>query len=379
MAENSYKMLVSEDGFPAPARIPIPIYLDLLTGGFTSFTFCGGCTPRVLDLEALQIEYRVQSPCRPSCGLPTSYYTLSHEFFHTIQFTEYGGPVPLGRWLSEGSAGWAGYEVNKNESRWDPLVVSAWLGANGTTDKAPEYRSFDTAFLFAFLADFYGGHRLINAIVSHATTNATADELITSQLTALGYNKTFLDAMNEFGGAIVSGNFSNRDVSGYVLRTEPPIAAVGTWTGSRLNISSFTNNVNGFTNGDKLQVGEPFGIEYVNIRPASNRSLTIGVQVSNESCFRASLITHSSRGYSIRTLSPTMSFALTSPQSYDKIYLGFTRGDCTDSDFTVTLSPARAMAPETLYWGTSLAKYGLLIAVGVSIIVVLEMLRKKLH
>ena len=29
MAENSFRKLVIEDGFPVPARIPIPIYLDL--------------------------------------------------------------------------------------------------------------------------------------------------------------------------------------------------------------------------------------------------------------------------------------------------------------------------------------------------------------
>jgi hypothetical protein len=259
------------------------------------------------------------------------------------------------------------------------LVVSAWLGANGTTDKAPEYRSFDTAFLFAFLAEFYGGHRIMKAIISHAAVNVTADELITSQLEALGYHKTFLDVMNEFGGAIVSGNFSDRDVSRYVLKTEPPIAAVATWTGSSINLSSFTNNVNGFSHGDKLQVRDPFGIEYVNIRPASNQSLTIGIQVTNLSCFRASLIAHSSRGYTIHALSPTLSFALTSPQSYDKIYLGFTRGYCADPVFTVSLSPARATAPETMNWGTNLAQYGLLVAIGFLIIVVLAMLHRRLH
>ena len=219
----------------------------------------------------------------------------------------------------------------------------------------------------------------MNAIVAHATSNATADELITSQLTALGYHKTFLDVMTEFGGAIVSGNFSDRDLSQRVLKTEPPIAAVASWSGSSLNLSLFRNNVNGFTNGDKLEVREPFGIEYLDIRPASNRSLAIGIQVINKSCFSASLIVHSSRGYSIHTLAPTLSIVLTSPQSYDNIYLGVTRGYCTDPDFTVTLSPARVTGLETINSGTTIATYGLLVAVGISIIVALVILRRRLR
>src|SRR5947209_687702 len=118
MAENAYDRLVVKDGFDPPARNPLPIYLDLTDGGFTTLIES--------DLSTLQIEFRTKSPCTPSCGLPTSYFELAHEIFHAIQYTEHDGQISFGRWLSEGSANWAGYEVTGNESRWDPWVVDGW-------------------------------------------------------------------------------------------------------------------------------------------------------------------------------------------------------------------------------------------------------------
>ena len=188
MAEAAYTKLVLDERFTPPARNPIPIYLDLAKGGFTNFLRCELCPLTPTSLQHLQIEYRYRSPCPNDCGIPTSNWEVAHEVFHTIQYTQFNGSLPFGRWLAEGSANWAGYTVAGNESRWDPWVVSAWLGPNGTTEKAFDERTYDNAFFLVFLSDHYGGPEIIKRIMANANRETTADEVVVSQLRTLGYN-----------------------------------------------------------------------------------------------------------------------------------------------------------------------------------------------
>lgn len=363
MAEMAYKKLVVEDGFPVPARNPIPIYLDRLNTGFTTFLNCILCPPATYaDLAKLEIEYRVESPCSPSCGMPISYFQLSHEVFHTIQYTEYAGRIPFGLWLKEGSANWAGYHVNGNESRWDPWVISAWLGDKGNTDKSLEDRTYDNAFFFAYLTEYYGGVAIMKGILSNANISTAADQVITAQLMKLGFHKTTLDVMNEFGASILTGNFTDRDGAGAVLRLGPPIAGVVSWTGSNATLSSFTHEANGLPVGFPLQVRNPFGIEYVKINPVSDKSVSIGISNSNSSCFEDSLVTHNSSGFQVYHGSASSSFfELDHPQSYDRIFLVVTRARCSDGEFTVRLdAPSASVSQNTSAKspGTNVVGYG---------------------
>ncbi len=337
MAETAYTKLVIEEGFTPPARNPIPIYLDLANGGFTNFLLCGLCPPTKEGLQHLQIEYRYRSPCPTHCGIPTSNWEVAHEVFHTIQFTQFNGSLPFGLWLAEGSANWAGYTTSGHESRWDPWVISAWLGPNGTTEKALEERTYDNAFFLVFLSDHYGGPEIIKRIIANANRETSPSEVVVKQLRTLGYNKTFTRVLNEFATAILTGNFTDPDGASAVLRELPPIGATAKWTGTNQTVSAFTSGVNGFGAGDSLEVKVPDGIEYVRVEPASSATLSVYLRAQNRSCFEATVITHLANGsktYRVQLSSPV---TVVSPDRYDKIFVAVTRGNCSGGDFSIGL------------------------------------------
>jgi len=337
MAETAYTKLVLDEGFTPPARNPIPIYLDLVKGGFTNFLLCNLCPLTPTSLQHLQIEYRYRSPCPNDCGIPTSNWEVAHEVFHTIQYTQFNGSLPFGRWLAEGSANWAGYTVAGNESRWDPWVISAWLGPNGTTEKAFDERTYDNAFFLVFLSDHYGGPEIIKRIMANANRETTADGVVVSQLRALGYNSTFTEVLNEFATAILTGNFTDRDGATAVLREPPPIGATAKWTGTNETVARFTGEVNGFAAGDPLQVRVPDGIEYVKVEPTSNTTLSVNLRAQDRSCFEATVVTrlsNSSKTYRVTLSRPVI---VVSPDRYDQVFVAVTRGRCSSGDFSIDL------------------------------------------
>ena len=340
MAETAYTKLVIEEGFMPPARNPIPIYLDLANGGFTNFLLCELCPPTRAGLQHLQIEYRYRSPCPNNCGIPTSNWEVAHEVFHTIQYTEFNGSLPFGRWLAEGSANWAGYMAAGNESRWDPWVISGWLGPNGTTEKALDERAYDNAFFLVFLSDHYGGPEIIKRIMTNANRETSADEVVVSQLRTLGYNKTYAQVLNEFASAILTGNFSDSDGATAVLRELPPIGATAKWTGTNETVARFTSGVNGFVVGDQLQVRVPDGIEYVRVEPNSSATLSVDLLAQDRPCFEATVVTrlsNSFKTYRVPLLRPVM---VVSPDRYEQIFVAVTRSHCSSGDFSIELGSA---------------------------------------
>jgi hypothetical protein len=336
MAEAAYTKLVTGEGFVPPARDPVPIYLDLAKGGFTSFRTCEACPTTPAQLQNLQIEYRYASPCPSGCGIPTSNWEVAHEVFGTIEFSMFQGALPYGSWLSESSANWGGYTVTGNESRWDPWTISAWLGPNGTTETPMIHRSFDNAFFLAFLSEHYGGAELVKRIILGANlTNANED--LAAQLRALGYKENLAQVTSDFAAALLTGNFTDRDGASAVLGQLPPIAATATWTGANQSISAFTAGVNGYRPGDALEVRIPFGFEYVRVSPSSNSTLSVGLRAQNASCFAAKVVAR--RGGSFDTLQVPQSAMLTiaSPKSYDDIFVAVTRGACPNGEFAILL------------------------------------------
>ena len=368
MAEAAHDKLVVEEGFTAPARNPIPIYLDNKHGGFTNFLLCSVCTATLADLQHLQIEYRFKSPCPRDCGIPTSNWEVAHEVFHTIQFTQFGGWLPFGNWLAEGSANWAGYTVAGNESRWDPWVVSAWMGPNGTTEKALEERSYDDSFFLVFLSDHYGGPEIIKRIISNADRETNASAVVVGQLHALGYDKTFAKVMNEFASALLTGNFTDRDGAGFVLRQLPPIAATAEWTGTNQSVSAFTSAVNGFAAGDRLQVETPGGTEFVRVRPASDAALSIEVLAPNSACFEATVIARSGNDFTTYGLQSGTG-ALASPNIYDDIFVAITKGNCSSGEFSVFLSNVQVQGLGLLTLSPELLVFAAVLAILVALVV----------
>ena len=337
MAETAYTKLVLEEGFTPPARNPIPIYLDLANGGFTNFLQCELCPLTPTSLQHLQIEYRYRSPCPNDCGIPTSNWEVAHEVFHTIQYTQFNGSLPFGRWLAEGSANWAGYTVAGNESRWDPWVISAWLGPNGTTEKALEERTYDNAFFLVFLSDHYGGPEIIKRMMANANRETTADEVVVSQLRALGYNMTFTEVLNEFATAILTGNFTDREGTTAVLREPPPIGATAKWTGTNETVARFTSSVNGFAAGDPLQVMVPDGMEYVRVEPISNATLSVNLRAQNRSCYEATVVVRLSNSFSRYRVTLSRPVMVVSPDRYNQVFVAVTRGRCSNGDFSIEL------------------------------------------
>ena len=337
VAEAAYAKLVIGYGFHPPARNPIPIYLDLARGGYTSDLRCEICAQDPSNLKRLQIEFTYNSPCPVYCGVPTSFWGVAHEFFHTVQFTMFNDSLPFGRWLLEGSANWAGYQVVRNESRWDPWVISAWLGTNGTTERSLDQRSYDNAFFLVFLSDHYGGPDIVKRILSAANRNTPPLETIVGQLHAMGYQKSSAQLMNEFAIAMITGNFTDKDGAASVLRSLPPIAAAGSWTGTNQTISSFTNSANGFSRGNHLAVGLPDGIEFVEVEPASGVPLAIDIRAQNRSCFDASVIGREGTHYTIYHIGPERPVVVLSPNEYDHLFVTVTRGSCGESNFSILL------------------------------------------
>ncbi len=337
MAEAAYTKLVVDYGFQPPARNPIPIYLDLARGGFTTDLRCEICPPNPSNLQHLQIEFTYNSPCPISCGLPTSYWGLAHEFFHTIQFTTFNDSLPFGRWLAEGSANWAGYQVARNESRWDPWVISAWLGPNGTTERSLDDRTYDNAFFLVFLSDHYGGPEIVKRIMSAANGHTPALETIVDQLQALGYQKTSAQLMNEFAAAIITGNFTDKDGAAAVLRRLPPIATTRSWTGTNQTVSMFTSSVNAFSPGDQLLVGHPDGMEFIQVEATSGAPLAIDIRVQNRSCIDATVIGRQGTHYAIYNVGQEGPAVVPTPAGYDHLFIAVTRGICPDGSFSVVL------------------------------------------
>ncbi len=368
MAEAAYAKLVVEDGFTPPARNPIPIYLDLANAGFTSFLLCQVCTAKPSDLQRLQIEFRYRSPCPNYCGIPTSDWEVAHEVFHTIQFTQFDGTLPFGRWLAEGSANWAGYTVAKNESRWDPWVISEWLGPNGTTERSLDDRRYDNAFFFAFLSDHYGGPEIIKRIMSAANRETKALDVAVSQLKALGYHKTSAELMNEFATAILTGNFTDRNGAGAVLRSLPPIGAMAKWTGTNETVATFTGPANGFNAGDHLWVNLPDGFEYVRIEPDSNASLSVGLQAQNRSCFDATVVARQGDRFTTYKVGASSRAIVPSPDKYDRILVAVTKGSCASGDFSIVLGTVKPEAHGLVPSGTALA--ALLSALAIIVVLV---------
>jgi hypothetical protein len=336
MAEAAYSKLVTGEGFTPPARNPIPIYLDLAKGGFTSFRTCAACPSTPALLQNLQIEYRYVSPCPSGCGIPTSNWEVAHEVFGTIEFSMFGGALPYGSWLSESSANWGGYTVTGNESRWDPWVISAWLGPEGTTETPILHRTFDNTFFLVFLSEHYGGAELVKRIILGANlTNANDD--FAGQLRALGYKETLAQVTDDFAAAILTGNFTDRDGASAVLRQLPPIAATATWTGANQSISAFTAGVNGFSPGDPLEVRIPYGIEYVRVKATSNSTVSVGVRAQNASCFTAKVVAQRGGHFDTRQIPQSAPLTITSPGGYDDLFVAVTRGVCSSGEFSVFL------------------------------------------
>ena len=337
MAEAAYAKLVVEYGFPRPARNPIPIYLDLARGGFTSDLRCEICPPSPANLQRLQIEFTYKSPCPVDCGLPTSYWGVAHEFFHTIQFTIFNDSLPFGRWLLEGSANWAGYKVVGNESRWDPWVISAWLGPNGTTERSLDDRTYDNAFFLVFLSDHYGGQEIIKRIMSAANRDTRALDTIVGQLHAMGYQKTSAQIMNDFASAMITGNFTDKDGAAAVLRSIPPIATAKSWTGTNQTVSTFTNQVNGFSPGNHLSVDLPDGMEFIQVEPTSGAPLAINVRAQNKSCFVATVVARQGTSFGVYEVGQEGGAILPSPDRFDQLLVVVTRSNCPDGSFSVVL------------------------------------------
>jgi hypothetical protein len=345
MAESAYNKLVTGEGFTPPARNPIPIYLDLAKGGFTNFRTCEACPSTPEQLQNLQIEYRYKSPCPSGCGIPTSNWELAHEVFGTIEFSMFGGALPYGSWLSESSANWGGYTVTGNESRWDPWVISAWLGPEGTTETPFIHRTFDNTFFLVFLSEHYGGAEVVKRIMLGANlTNANED--FASQLRALGYKETLAQVTDDFAAAILTGNFTDRDGASAVLAQPPPIAATATWAGANQSISAFTAGVNGFRPGDPLEVHVPYGIEYVRVKPASNSTVSVGLRAQNASCFAAKVVESRGGNFYTSQIPPSAQLIVTSPGRYDDIFVAVTRGVCSNGEFSVFLGAASPQGGE---------------------------------
>jgi len=336
MAEAAYAKLVVEDGFTPPARDPIPIYLDLARGGFTSDLRCEVCSPSPSNLKHLQIEFTYKSPCLVDCGLPTSYWGVAHEFFHTIQLTTFNDNLPFGRWLLEGSANWAGYEVARNESRWDPWVISSWLGPNGTTERSLDDRTYDNAFFLVFLSDHYGGPEIIKQIMSAANRGTPALDTIMGQLHVLGYRKTSAQLMNEFATAMITGNFTDQDGGAAIRRSLPPIGTTRSWTGTNQTVSTFTSAVNSFSPGDHLSVSLPDGIEFVQVEPVSGTPLAVDIRAQNRSCFVATVIGRQGNSTAVYTVGQGPAL-LPSPARFDHLFVAVTKGSCKDGSFSISL------------------------------------------
>ncbi len=376
MAEAAYQKLVVEEGFPPPARNPIPIYLDLARGGFTNFLLCVLC-PGPGDLQRLQIEYRYKSPCPQDCGIPTSNWEVAHEVFHTIQFTQFGGYPPFGAWLAEGSANWAGYSVVGNESRWDPWVISDWLGPNGTTEKSLDERRYDNAFLLIFLSDHYGGTEIVKRIIANANREERAGEVVVSQLHALGYNKTFAGVMNEFATAMLTGNFTDRDGAGAVLRQLPPIGATTKWTGANQTVSTFTTGVNGFAAGAPLQVEIPGGTEFIRVQPASDATLYIDLRAPDRPCFESAVITRKAGGFATYAVQPSRPVRLLTPDVYNDVFVAVTRGHCSSGQFSVSLNYAPPQGLNLLPLGPELTVFASAIAILLVLVVAAVIFRRR--
>ena len=370
MAESAYAKLVVQDGFPAPPRNPIPIYLDRATGGFTNYLLCGVCQPSAAELAHLQIEYRYKSPCPVDCGIPTSNWEVAHEFFHAIQFTQFNGSLPFGTWLAEGSANWAGYNVAGNESRWDPWVISAWLGPNATTEKSLEERRYDNAFFLVFLSDHFGGTETVKRIISSANRETRAEDVIVGQLRALGYDKTLGQVMNEFARAMLTGNFTDRDGAVTVLRGLPPVGATTTWTGTNQTVSVFTNSVNGFTAGDALYVQIAGGMEFARIKPDSATGLSVQLSAQDRSCFDASVVARKGNGSTIYRMDPSNPALVPSPDKFDEIFVVVTRDACASGLFSIDLGTFRPREAGLL---PSWAGTAALIAVAVALLILMAL------
>ena len=337
MAEAAYAKLVVNYGFHPPARNPVPIYLDLARGGFTSDLRCEICPSDPSNLQHLQIEFTYNSPCAVDCGLPTSYWGVAHEFFHTIQLTTYSDSLPFGRWLAEGSANWAGYEVAGNESRWDPWVISAWLRPNGTTEQSLDARTYDNAFFFVFLSDHFGGPEIIKRIMAAANRDTSALDTIVGQLHALGYKLTSAQLMNEFATALITGNFTDKDGAAAVLRSLPPIGTIRSWTGTNQTVSTITIPVNGFSSGDHLRVSLPDGMEVVEVEPTSGAPLSIDIRAQNRSCFDATVIGRQGTHHAIYKVGQNGPAVVPSPAGFDRLYVAVTKGSCANGSFSVVL------------------------------------------
>jgi hypothetical protein len=366
MAETAYARLVVGYGFQPPARNPIPIYLELARGGFASDLRCEICPPSSSYLQRLEIEFIYKSPCPAGCGLPTSYWEVAHEFFHTIQLTTFNDSLPFGLWLAEGSANWAGYKVAGNESRWDPWVISAWLGPNGTTELSLDERSYDNAFFLVFLSDHYGGPGIIKRIMSAANRQTPALDTIVGALNSMGYHKTSAQLMNEFATAMITGNFTDKDGGAAVLRSLPPIATTTSWTGVNQTVSTFTNRVNGFSPGAHLSVSLRDGMEFVEVRPASGASLAIDIGAQNRSCFDATVIGQHGARYTTYKAGPEGPAVITSPAAYDHLFVAVTRGNCRDGNFSILLG-----APNPVRSGIIPSVWPAAVILGLAVIAVL--------
>ena len=335
MAEAAYTRLVTDDGFTPPARDPLPIYLDLAKGGFTNFSNCLVCHTNSSDLRNLQIEYSYKSPCPWDCGIPESNWEVAHEVFAAIEFSTFNGSLPFGTWLSESSANWAGYQVVGNESRWDPLVISAWMGQNGSTETFLNERPFSNAFLLEFLSEHYGGPAMVKEVLLNANLS-NADDDIAAQLQRFGYRETLAQVMSDFGAAMLNGNFTSADGAAAVLRLNPPVGSVTDWNGTDEMVTTFTSDVNGHRVGDKLSITVPHGIEFVKVNPESGVTLSLKLSAENLSCFAGKVVARQGTKSTTWSIGPS-GITLDSPNNYDDVFIVVSRGSCSSGEFQVSL------------------------------------------
>jgi hypothetical protein len=335
MAEAAFTKLVTVDGFSPPARDPLPIYLDLAKGGFTNFSNCLVCHTNSSGLANLQIEYRYKSPCPRDCGIPRSNWEVAHEVFAAIEFSMFNGPLTYGTWLSESSANWAGYQVAGNESRWDPWVISAWMGPNGSTETFLNERPFSNAFLLEFLSEHYGGPQIVKRILLNANLSNAGDD-IAAQLRGSGYGESLSQVMSDFGAAMLTGNFTQADGASAVLRSSPPIGTTTVWNGTGAMVSTFTSGVNGHRAGDKLKITVPYGIEFVRVRPDSGTPLSVKLNASEPSCFASKVVAREGSKFVAASIGPT-GFTLRAPNTYSDLIVVVSRGSCSNGEFALSL------------------------------------------
>ena len=362
--ESAYEFLVSEHGFEIfPGRIDIQIislecgamgteYLDESTG-----------TPRpVIEIATeMVMEEAVYSLWTDITLEDLVRSTAAHELFHVIQdFATLQGENDISE----------GIFVEAHATAIQEIVVPA---ANDYLDPALDFflapdsmaffqRSYEAGVFWFFAFERFGWAKFVRDLM---TASAAYEGLYALKRVLTGYGTTLTGLWGEFALALATGKLPDqhalqdlRTVLEDTIEWEtgqpidgpidlPTPVHVTQWRGAPLVIDQV--NAEGWGSwygtypedeaGSPLRVAHAYGIDVIDIVPASSAPAAIRIHGDEETAFQVFAAFEQSGAWTTKPLAMDTPWTLSSPESFDRIRLIITRSEAGTGTYSITVSP----------------------------------------